>query len=298
MSTRLWSHQIDAVTQICAELRERGRATAVAACGTGKTIVGAECSTRLVPDGPVLVLVPTLELLWQTVHSYASQVGAAAGTLVAVCGDRAALVSAARPREELTGLTVPVTTDPARISDLVRDSGRSTVFATYASLPVLIAAHAEYRLARWGLLVADEAHRTAGVKGRWARVHDDGQVPAQRRLYLTATPRIMTAAGETTVSMDDPNIFGRHVFQLPFAKAIESGLLADYRVAVVTVSDSEVTALTSTRRLVHAAGRVVPARTLAMQLALAKAVRDYGLRRVITYHGRVASAREFATRPW
>ncbi|MBD0691085.1 hypothetical protein BG452_33580 [Streptomyces sp. CBMA123] len=37
----------------------------------------------------------------------------------------------------------------------------------------------------------DEAHRTAGSEGKaWAAVHADDQVPAARRLYFTATPRI------------------------------------------------------------------------------------------------------------
>ncbi|MFD9223698.1 hypothetical protein ACFWDI_27720 [Streptomyces sp. NPDC060064] len=37
----------------------------------------------------------------------------------------------------------------------------------------------------------DEAHRTAGRLGKaWAAIHHDAQIPAARRLYLTATPRI------------------------------------------------------------------------------------------------------------
>ncbi|MGO4648809.1 Helicase associated domain protein [Nocardia sp. 2YAB30] len=294
MTERLWPHQAEAVARICAELQHRGRATAVAACGTGKTVIGAECSTRLVPDGPVLVLVPTLELLSQTAHSYVAHLGIGTGPIVAVCGDRKATDSAAKLRAELTDLHAPVTTAPATLADLVGGSGRITVFATYASLPVITTAHVEYGLPRWGLVIVDEAHRTAGVKRQWAKVHNDRYIPAQRRLYLTATPRIMTAGGDDFVSMDDAAVFGPHVFHLPFATAIESGLLADYRVVVVTVTDAEIAELTAAQRMVKVAGRAVSGRTLAMQIALAKAVRDYRLRRVITYHGRVSSATRFA----
>ncbi|MEV0294773.1 Helicase associated domain protein [Nocardia sp. NPDC050710] len=292
----LWRHQVEAVEQVCGELEERGRATAVAACGTGKTVIGAECSLRLVPDGRVLVLVPTLELLAQTALSYAAHLDVAAGVIVAVCSDRHATDAATKVRAELSYLHTPVTTDPEQLAEAVATRpGRVTVFATYASVPVLTAAHADHQLGSWDLIVIDEAHRTAGLKGTWARVHENRWLPATRRLYLTATPRIMTVGGVDTVSMDDPKVFGPQVFHLPFATAIDSGLLADYRVAVVTVSDAEVAELTAGERLVNMNGRAVPARTLAMQIALAKAVRDYQLRRVITYHGRVAAAEKFAT---
>lgn len=243
----------------------------------------------------MLVLVPTLELLAQTAHAYAAHLGAAAGVIVGVCGDQQVTDAAERVRAELGDLAATVTTDPQRVAELAGQRGRLTVLATYASLPVLLAAHAEHRLEPWTLAVIDEAHRTAGVRGAWAQVHQDTSLRAERRLYLTATPRIMAAGGTDTVSMDDESVFGPQVFQLPFAHAIESGLLADYRVAVVTVTDTEVAALTAHERLVTIDGRAVPARTLAMQIALSKAIRDYGLRRVITYHGRVASARKFAT---
>ncbi|MET7305423.1 Helicase associated domain protein, partial [Embleya sp. NPDC005575] len=40
-------------------------------------------------------------------------------------------------------------------------------------------------------MVVDEAHRTSGALGKaWAAIHDNRRLPAARRLYLTATPRI------------------------------------------------------------------------------------------------------------
>lgn len=65
------------------------------------------------------------------------------------------------------------------------------------------------------MVVVDEAHRTAGRRGKaWAAVHHDDQVPSTRRLYLTATPRIWDpddshdADTEAVASMDDENLFG------------------------------------------------------------------------------------------
>ncbi|MFC6138026.1 helicase associated domain-containing protein, partial [Streptomyces spororaveus] len=72
--------------------------------------------------------------------------------------------------------------------------GPVTVYATYASLPVLAEAHEGlYGLPMdvFDLVVVDEAHRTSGSAGKaWADVHRQDVIPAMRRLYMTATPRI------------------------------------------------------------------------------------------------------------
>ena len=80
---RLWAHQAEAARAACLELSGGSRATVVAACGTGKTVTGAEVSRRVAPGGRVLAVVPTLELLAQTGRSWAAWLGggAAAGWL-------------------------------------------------------------------------------------------------------------------------------------------------------------------------------------------------------------------------
>nr|WP_237539556.1 DEAD/DEAH box helicase family protein [Streptomyces sp. SID4951] len=51
-------------------MRSHDRASVVAACGTGKTLIAARTASRLAARGRVLVLVPTLDLLSQTVRSW------------------------------------------------------------------------------------------------------------------------------------------------------------------------------------------------------------------------------------
>ena len=111
---------------------------------------------------------------------------------------------------------------------------------------------------------------------------------------MTATPRVLPGGRDDVVSMDDEKVFGPEVFRVSFAQAISQGLLADYRVAVTVVTSAEVAGLTAGQRVVSAAGPAVPARMLAAQVALLKAAAQHDLRRVITYHHRVAGARRFA----
>lgn len=287
----LWPHQVDAVQSWCGQVGDGERGTIVAACGTGKTLIAAEASVRVAPDEPVLVTVPTVDLLAQTAREWLDHLGSGGvGRLVAVCNMPQMRQAARQAGVSLRGLQV--TTDPGTLAAWM-STGRVTVVGTYASLPVIRAAYALHDARRAGLLVVDEAHRTAGEIGKpWAMVHDDVAVPARRRLYATATPRII-GDDQQAISMNDTKVYGPVTFRLGFADAIELGLLADYRLVVAVVTAEEIARLRAGETLT-VDGRPRPARMLASQIALARAIGDYDLRRLLVYHNRVAVAAHFA----
>jgi len=102
------------------------------------------------------------------------------------------------------------------------------------------------------LIVCDEAHRTVGgyysdeKEAVFTRVHDNDYVKAKKRLYMTATPKIYGAEpkkqqeqGEIVLfSMDDDKIFGKVFHSINFSTAVKLGSLVDYKVIVLTVSES------------------------------------------------------------
>ncbi|MGW6506543.1 Helicase associated domain protein [Streptomyces niveus] len=280
-------HQAEAVTAAVKVLRDHSRASVVAACGTGKTLIAARTAARLVPRGRVLVLVPTLDLLSQTVRSW--HTAGRKGPSVAVCSARQAI-------EHPSAGDLPMTTAPAELAALTPTEGPVTVYATYASLPTVVTAHHAHRLPAWDLIVVDEAHRTAGRLGKaWAGIHHDDQVPAHRRLYLTATPRIWdpdTDHADTPVaSMDDEALFGPVAYRLTLSDAIDLGLLADYQILVPVIQDTDLRDWLATGPGAGADGL----RLAGHQVAVLRAIRDHRLRRVLTFHHRVADARAFAT---
>ncbi|WP_439681671.1 Helicase associated domain protein [Embleya sp. MST-111070] len=201
-------HQRDALTAIVRELenpdlasvgsaRYSGRrATAVMACGTGKTWVAAGAAATLAGSDRVLVLMPTLDLLVQTVRAW-QKAGRVGGTQLAVCsltGDAA-----------LSSAGVRTTTSAPQLALWAAGTDEPlTVYATYQSLGTILDAHAGVyglRLAPWRLVCIDEAHRTSGWLGRdWGAVHDDERLPAGGRLYLTATPRVWEPPDNSTYS--------------------------------------------------------------------------------------------------
>ena len=75
-------------------------------------------------------------------------------------------------------------------------------------------------------------------------VHGDA-LQANRRLYMTATPRIYTASSRTalktkgieTVDMGDLDVYGPELHSLTFSKAVNAGMLSDYRVIVLGIHE-------------------------------------------------------------
>ena len=120
---------------------------------------------------------------------------------------------------------------------------------------------------------------------------------------MTATPRYFTGrinreareAEFEVASMDDEDRFGPVFHRLGFGEAISRDLLADYQVVVVGVSDASYRDLAERGEFVTRDGKTVTdARTLAGQIGLAKAIRKYDLRRLVSFHGRINRARAFA----
>ncbi|MET7978729.1 Helicase associated domain protein [Streptomyces mirabilis] len=309
MAVKLRDHQVEAVDAIVrgldippAGIPVRGlRGQVHAACGTGKTVMAAAAARRLVPHGRVLVLVPTLELLTQTVKAWYA--AGHRGPTVAVCS--------LQEDPELWDLRVRCTTNPIQLA-LWHGTGPVTIYATYASLGVLAEAfEGAYgqQLAPVDLAVVDEAHRTSGSLGKaWADIHDQAVVPAARRLYLTATPRIWqerppsweVAEGvrealpqEMAASMDDETIFGPVLYKLSLASAVARGLLARYQIIVVELADPVVTP-ERLRGPERGEEEVRGQRIGALQAALLRTMAEHQLQTTITFHHRTIEAQAYA----
>ena len=139
-----------------------------------------------------------------------------------------------------------------------KNNRMTVVFSTYQSIDIISKAQAKLN-SKYGnneydfdLIICDEAHRTTGIvlkdKGEtdFVKVHNNNFIRAKKRLYMTATPRLYSdnvkekAAQDSNIdvlcSMDDENIYGKEIYRLGFGKAVDEGLLSDYKVLVLTVN--------------------------------------------------------------
>ncbi|EFL20026.1 DEAD/DEAH box helicase [Streptomyces sp. C] len=286
------------------------RGTIVSATGSGKTITAAAGALECFPGGRILVTVPTLDLLAQTAQAW-RLVGHKA-PMIAVCSLENDPV--------LNELGVRTTTNPIQLA-LWAGAGPVVVFATYASLvdredldapegqrkvrgPLEAALTGGERLygqqmAGFDLAIVDEAHGTAGDLGRpWAAIHDNTRIPADFRLYLTATPRILAATrpqkgtggqeAELASMADDPDgTYGAWLAELGLSEAIERGILAGFEIDVLEIRDPS--------PVLGESEEAQRGRRLALlQTALLEHAAAYNLRTVMTFHQKVEEAAAFA----
>ncbi|WP_284741668.1 DEAD/DEAH box helicase [Amycolatopsis sp. RTGN1] len=291
------AYQRDAVARVVDGLRGGGRGQLRAACGTGKTRMAQWSAERLVPHGGIVVIVvPTVGLVAQTLAAWAESDDD--HRALAVCSDDSVAVEDQASTEDILE---PVTTDSDVVDAWLRAGNTAAVrliVGTHISAHVIGAGLQKAGIAT-DLLVIDEAHHSAGSVGKaTALLHDDEVLPAVRRLYMTATPRMWESgkASDTAVySMDDEHVFGPVLYHYPFSRAIDEGYLDDYRLVVVGVTRAEVLAvLRNSERHLGARGRLPDEHTAMVQAATARAAAELGLRRVIAFCPLVQDAKRFA----
>ena len=210
--------------------------------------------------GRVLFLVPSLSLLSQTLTEW-TQESAVPLHSFAVCSDGE--VGKRRDKDddfELLAheLQYPATTDSKTLAREVSKrydaQHMSVVFSTYHSIDVISQAQLQHGLTEFDLIICDEAHRTTGATygddddSAFVKVHDQTVVKGKKRIYMTATPRVYgvqaTAKAEkediVLYSMDRPEYFGETLHTLTFSEAVSRGILCDYKVTVLTISEDDV----------------------------------------------------------
>ena len=244
-------HQQQALNSVVRGFEKHDRGKLIMACGTGKTFTALRIAERMAgAGGRVLYLVPSISLFAQAMREWAMQ-RRIPHRYVGVCSD----TRAGREDEDssLQELEIPVSTDLEKIAAELckRPRGAMTVvFCTYQSLDIIRQAQAKGAPA-FDLALCDEAHRTTGVDQPGDRtspfvlIHDDGEIRARKRLYMTATPRLYTEGAKAKAanreaevfSMDDLETYGPEFHCLPFSRAVEQNLLSDYKVVVLAISE-------------------------------------------------------------
>ena len=290
---------IDSVTD---NLNDRGQL--IMACGTGKTLTALWIAEALNSD-TVLVLLPSLLLLSKTLAEWLTH-SKEPFSYLPVCSDDTVAKSEDTIALSTSELSFPSTTDTDSIAKFLKSSGRKIIFSTYQSSQKIAEAFQVMDLKPLDLIIADEAHRCAGKAGSaYLTVLDNDQIPAAKRLFMTATPRIFQAhfqkqaadSGVEVVSMDSEESFGPVLHKLSFGEAIEQDLLTDYQVVVVGIDNPRYSEMITERSLVQTENDIQSdAQSFASHIGLAKAMKTYDLKRVISFHSRVSAAKDFANK--
>ena len=255
-----WPLQAEAIEDVVEGLANHDRGRLIMACGTGKTFTSLRIAERMVPDGGrILFVAPSIALVSQARREWLRHTTRKLDSRV-VCSDYTAGGRGESKNDiGLSELECAVTSDPEALAAMLANAGNGrtrVVFSTYQSLRHTIAAQWDHGAPPFDLALMDEAHRTTGVttveskNGRtkelsgFRAVHGDA-LQSSKRLYMTATPRIYTASSRTalktrgieTVDMGDLDVYGPELHTLSFSKAVNAGMLSDYRVIVLGIHE-------------------------------------------------------------
>ena len=295
--------QREAISTALAHLNDNPRGHVILPCGTGKTL-----SALWIAEGlggkRILVLLPSLALLSQTLREWAANTSLKPFHYLCLCSDTTVDLGNDSPIEHLYEMDVPVTTNADVVSEYLKaeENTTSVLFSTYQSSKVLSEATLKANV-HFDVAIFDEAHRTAGAHNSiWGIALDDKNVPIKKRLFMTATPRIYAPhitkkAEEEDVllcSMDNQAVYGAPIYKMSFGQAIERDLITPYKVVVIGVTDDEVNELINKGKIILTAeNQPWDARALAKRIALVKAMKSYGFKKMFTFHSRVSGAAAF-----
>lgn len=297
-------HQKTAIKKTLDHLEQHKRGQLLMACGTGKTLVGLWIREQMEAKKAkrTIVFVPSIALLRQTWKEWTQQCSKEFYS-VAVCSDERATRRGGDPLvSSPSAVGLPPTTDPDAIAKALDVRGPIVVFSTYQSSEVV-----EEAIKKSGrsfdLMIADEAHNTTSVGlTAFTRPLYQEHIPARRRLFFTATPRIVSRRsrrraeeeGYDIHSMDDTEVYGEVAYRLRFSEAIKKKLLTDYEIFVVGVDDADIADAIREREFLKIDDSEINGEELAAHIAIHRAMKKRGTRRMITFHSRINQAETFS----
>ncbi|HET8671966.1 MAG TPA: DEAD/DEAH box helicase family protein, partial [Candidatus Saccharimonadales bacterium] len=263
-------HQQEALARTLSYFKNDSRGKLIMACGTGKTFTSLRIAEELTnKTGTILFLVPSIALLGQTLREWTADAQEEINA-IAICSD--AEITKERKKNEdaetysVVDLAIPASTNVKSILkqfeyfEMTNRRGMTVVFSTYQSIDVIAATQKRLesigsKYDKFDLIICDEAHRTTGVtlagndESAFVKVHNNTIINADKRIYMTATPRLyaedskLKAEQSSAVicSMDDEALYGREIYRIGFGEAVERDLLSDYKVLILTLSENDVT---------------------------------------------------------
>jgi predicted helicase len=274
-------HQTDAITAVIAALKKADRTHMVMACGTGKTLTSLWIAEKLAPKS-IVIFVPSLALISQFMREWIKHTKWPQYEMLAVCSDNSVTRSVDEESILLDKIDFPVTNKPDKIKAFLHGPGARIVFCTYHSASFLSGLHIEFG-------IFDEAHKTAGYeKLLFGFGLIDSEIKIDKRLFMTATPRHgiprTDKFGEKKelYSMDDESLYGKRCFELDFRKAINLGLICDYKVIISVIAKNSN----------HAFNKEFEIHEKA--ISLQKAIAESGAKKIITFHSSIMHAKAFA----
>lgn len=294
-------HQVKAINAVLNHLKENDRCQLILPCGAGKTLTALWIKEEIKAK-KTLVLVPSLALLRQIKNDWNAQRNTEFD-YVCVCSEKD-IDNEKEDSVEVKPYEIggSLETKPKELASYLKQEVNTVVFSTYQSIELVSKAIRLIRNWEFDLIICDEAHRTFGgaAKNTFTIVHNNKKVPSKKRIYMTATPKVASKSLKSKLGQDyellcdmgREDIFGLEAFRMSFAEAIDKGILCQYKIIGVGVSDKEVKKFIDNRQYTGTA----TASEIAHNFALNHVMEKYSAFHALSFHSRVRWAKEFSER--
>ncbi len=294
-------HQEIAITKVLEHFESNERGQLILPCGAGKSLTSLWIKEQINPE-TTLVLVPSLALLKQIKNDWSRHKNDHFKYLC-VCSEK----DIDKDQQDAVNVHTyeiggPVTTDPIDVKAFLMKSGNKVIYSTYQSIGVISDACRLVDEFQIDLVICDEAHRTAGSKNKntFTLVHDNANIPALKRLYMTATPKVVSTKLKTRLGedyellcdMSNPDVYGLEAFRMSFGQAIDEGILVDYKIIGIGVTDKQIKKFIEERNFIGE----ISIDELAHNFALDLVMNKYKAFHAISFHSKVKYAQDFAIR--
>ncbi|MGR3173060.1 MAG: Helicase associated domain protein [Candidatus Scalindua sp.] len=247
-------HQTEAINDILNALEAEVRTTSLMACGTGKTLVALWVSEQMDCQN-ILVLLPSLTLVRQTLHEWLKETGWSRLSYLCVCSDPTVA------SKELDIIKVNQF-DLGIFDEAHKTAGRKGKKFSFALKDDKL------RIKKRLFLTATPRHYNINKK------NEEGDF-------------------DLVYSMDNPDVYGEIAHTLSFAKAARQDIICNYKVIISVVTSEQINKEMLKRGEVLINGDVVNAQHIANQIAFKEAINKYGIRRIFTFHKSVNIAKSF-----
>lgn len=220
-------YQTDAINAVMDGFAKNDRGQLLMVSATGKTLTGLFIAEKMGSKN-TLVLVPSLLLLKQTLRVW--RANNTVGFKSKPVGSDATVNNFGLDMP-VSALGYPATTNAKEIAEFLPEDGVKVVFSTYQSSAEIAKAQAMKGVPAFDLVIADEAHNTAGkLDSYFATVLHEEEIKAAKRLFMTATPKNFTPRvlqraveiGDEHASMDDECRYGKVFYELPYVQALNN----------------------------------------------------------------------------
>ena len=282
---------------------ERGRL--IMPCGTGKSLTAFWIANKLNAKS-VVVAVPSLNLIKQSLEDwtaeYIAQNEHPLPEWQVVCSDETTGKLEDEFVSDVYSLGIPTTTRVDEIASFLskQTKGRKIIFTTYQSSDRLTAAAKKVKFS-FDLAILDEAHKTVGVKSKsFASLLSDKNISIRKKMFMTATERMLKGQNDDVLSMDDESIYGKRFYQLTFKDAIHSNpqIISDYKILTIAISNAQIQEIIQKNKLLSDRKKKIEeqdSQSLAAAIALRQATKKYGIKHAISFHKSIKAAESFSS---